>query len=133
MKNLAVLLRALQLSAHVYHNVVKGPQFFSDHEFLGSMYGTYENAYDSVVERIIGTSGMEPAELFKLQQEAAKLLAGVPVVCDSAAIFAALISGESELREHCKAVTGSIGTLNLVAQLADDSEVRSYKLKQRIK
>ena len=55
--DLATIFRAAYLVAHNSHHLIKGPTFFEDHEFLGELYGTYEEAYDSVVERLIGLTG----------------------------------------------------------------------------
>jgi DNA-binding ferritin-like protein len=133
MEDLAILLRALQLLAHINHNLVKGTTFFSDHEFLGELYAAYETAYDSVVERIIGTSGMKPQALMSIQESAVKVLKQATVTGEPEMAFKTLVQGEAELQKICESIKGSAGTLNLVAQLADDSEVRSYKLQQRLK
>lgn len=133
MKDLAILLRALQLLAHLNHNVVIGQTFFADHAMLSELYTAYETAYDSVVERMIGTSVLDPKQLLDIQQSAVDVVKSATLSTDATAIFKALSHGEDELQRYCEAVKGSAGTLNLVQQLADDSEVRNYKLKQRLK
>jgi DNA-binding ferritin-like protein len=133
MKNLAILLRALQLLAHINHNTVVGPAFFADHAMLSDLYTAYETAYDSIIERMIGTGSLDPKQLLDIQQSAVDVVKSATLSTDAAAIFKALSHGEAELQRYCSTVKGSTGTLNLVAQLADDSEVRNYKLKQRTK
>ena len=54
MHDLAIILRSAQLYAHNAHNMTKGKTFFSDHKFFGQLYPVYEEAYDSIVERMIG-------------------------------------------------------------------------------
>ena len=72
MEKLATKLRYMQFYAHNAHNMCKGDTFFSDHEELGELYGTYEGLYDSVVERMIGTG--QTIDLVKVQTEAVKML-----------------------------------------------------------
>ena len=68
--NLASYLRYMQFTAHIGHNVLGGETFFQDHAFLGDLYGTYEDAYDAVVERMIGTE--ESVNLVKIHTDAVK-------------------------------------------------------------
>ena len=68
-----------------------------------------------------------------IQTKAVKLLEGISQSQDSEEIFKTLLTCEEEIQSLCKKVKGSIGTLNMIAQIADDSEVRSYKIKQRSK
>ena len=120
---IATLLLALKLYAHRAHHLTKGSTFFSDHETLGAFYSAYDSAYDSIAERIVGLG--QPVDLSAVAKDAAARSA-----ISVANPFATLLSLEKEL---CTALTlkASIGTMNLLAQLADDSEVRQYKLKQR--
>lgn len=133
MKNLAIILRAMQLYAHNMHNLIKGPTFFQDHEFLGELYPTYEKIYDQVIERIIGLNGLTSTELCHIQGEAYKALDHLNKSIVSADIFKVLLECESAVRLICKQTNAasSLGTQNLLAQISDDSEMRSYKLKQR--
>ena len=133
MKELAILFRCMQLFVHNSHNLVAGPEFFSDHEFLGGLYPVYEAAYDSLIERMIGLNDLSPNELLNIQASAFNLLKQIKHSTDSKEIFKTIVTCEEEVQALCSKVKGSAGTLNLVQQLADDSEVRSYKLKQRSK
>ena len=132
LKNLATVLRAAQLYSHAAHNLVSGSNFFADHAFSGDVYGAMESAYDSVVERAIGTG--EKLDLLGMNVAASKMIVDckVDTVED---IFEQLLENESSLRREIEAArTGaSAGTVNLLDQLSDDSEVRTYKLKQRSK
>lgn len=127
---LAVLLRRQQLASHNYHNAVTGQQFFQDHSFFGDLYAAYESAYDDIVERIIGT-GPSP-NLVLIQQRAVSELAPIPDTAEG--MYSELLQSEQELQSLCEQFEGkaSMGTVNLVAGLADDSEVRCYKIKARI-
>ena len=132
LKNLATVLRAAQLYSHAAHNLVSGANFFADHAFAGDVYGAMESAYDSVVERAIGTG--EKLDLLGMNVAASKMIADckVDTVED---IFEQLLENESSLRREIEAArTGaSAGTVNLLDQLSDDSEVSTYKIQQRLK
>lgn len=128
--NLASYLRYMQFYAHIGHNVLGGATFFQDHSFLGDLYGTYEDAYDSVIERMIGLE--EPLNLIKIHKDAVADLE-IPKSYDQA--FEALLECEKELCKKIEAIAPkcSQGTMNLLADMADKSEMRQYKLKQRLK
>jgi DNA-binding ferritin-like protein len=132
MIKLAAHLRHMQLYTHNAHNMCKGDTFFTDHPELGGLYGTYEDAYDGVVERLIGL-GKSP-DLLQVQKDAVAMLdsAGTPSGFNEA--FSTILGYEEEL---CKLVDAanegaSLGTQNFVQGIADTSEVRQYKLKQRL-
>jgi DNA-binding ferritin-like protein len=133
MEKIAVLLRMAQLFAHNAHNLISGPSFFADHEFLGELYPVYESGYDSVVERMIG-SQMNP-NLLAIQIAAIERLKVKPVDAKSPEIFKEILKIEIELRKLIDMAQPGLseGTKQMLGNLADDSEVRQYKLMQRIK
>lgn len=128
--NIASLLRFMQLTAHIGHNVLGGATFFQDHGFLGELYAAYEGQYDSIVERMIGTD--EEIDLVKVQKEA---VSGLKSPKSYESCFEELLECEVELCNMIeKLVKGSSqGTANLIQGIADESESRQYKLKQRLK
>jgi DNA-binding ferritin-like protein len=134
MQELAVVLRTAQLVAHNYHNKVSGASFFADHEYLGELYGAYEAAYDGVVERIIGLG--EECDLPAVTQLAGERAAKYDPY-DRAAdeMFSDILAMEKQIQQWCVEFNkkASIGTQNFLQGLADQSEMRVYKLKQRIK
>lgn len=132
MHNTAIILRALQLYAHNAHNLAKGKTFLEDHEFLGELYGAYEGEYDSIVERMIGL-GEEP-DLNDITKQAADA-ATANEFKDNENAFSVLLVTEKEL---CSSIEkdmtdASNGTQNLLQGIADNSEMRQYKLKRRLK
>ena len=134
MNELIITFRCAQFVAHNFHNFAKGYSFFADHEFLGSLYGTYEEAYDGLVERTIGSN--KPIDLRDITNQAAEranAFSADTMSCDE--MFSTLQSMEESICVWCKTYTSgaSLGTANLLADLADKSEARQYKLKQRIK
>ena len=135
---LTVKFRAMQLFAHIGHNLVSGQNFKEDHEFLGELYETYEGVYDSLVERMIGL-GTDP-DLFEITNAANDMLQNVLYI-DNASNddwFSSLLDSEKSV---CAIIQGAMretftdtteATKNLLAQIADDSEQRQYKMQQRI-
>lgn len=132
---LAALFRFLQLYAHAAHNLAKGEAFFADHSFLGDLYGTYEGVYDSLIERLIGL-GANPS-IADITAAAAQMFASSGVPSDQREAFIALDANEDKVQKMVELAFAdrsiSQGTLNLLAQIADDSEHRCYKFKQRLK
>ena len=134
MQELAVVLRTAQLVAHNYHNKVFGPSFLADHEYLGELYPAYEGEYDSVVERIVGL-GLEcdlPAVTQLAGERAAKY---DPYDRAADEMFSDLLGLERQVQQWATDFNkkASLGTQNLLQGIADASEMRCYKLKQRIK
>lgn len=135
MDKLATTFRTAQLVAHNFHNLTRGVAFFADHEFFGELYGEYEGAYDSVVERDIGL-GEEGFDIGLITREAGEKASSYDPSDMAADEMCAVLLGmeriiQSEAAEASKGA--SIGTQNLLADLADKSEMRVYKLRQRIK
>lgn len=130
MEQIAIAFRAAQLVAHAFHNLVQGPAFLEHHEHLGELYAAYEEAYDSIVERIIGTGGSP--DIAEITEKAASAAASMirqhkpkqwaQALLDLEARVSDLI--EDGFQEH------SLGAQNLLQDLADHSEARSYKLGQ---
>jgi DNA-binding ferritin-like protein len=133
MDSLITQLRALQFLAHRAHNVIKGPTFFEDHEFLGELYPAYEAAYDSAVERVIGL-GTEKLNLSKINIAASQMSDILPNETKPEPFLRAILKGEKDL---CKMIDEAVekasqGTQNLLQGFADQSEARQYQLKQRL-
>lgn len=135
MDQLATLYRAAQFYAHTAHHFAKGATFYQDHEVLGELYAAYESAYDSLVERMIGNG-----EPFNAQQILTNAAAEANRYADPATFsqqtsFQVLLGIEQRIRASIdiQIQSQTQGTQNLLAQLADDSEMRNYKLQQRLK
>lgn len=135
MDYLASLFRAAQFYAHRAHNLCTGSTFFEDHKFFGKLYPQYEAAYDAIVERILGL-GTEKLDLVAVTERACKLFAAAAKEDSTTArYFERLESTEKQLRTALKeAMSGaSEGTKNLLQGLCDESEARTYQIKQRRK
>lgn len=131
MKNLAVLYRAAQLIVHRFHNITKGPNFFPDHDFLGELYPAYETAYDQIVERMMGMD--QKPDLNSITTEACKSATAFTESSPDG-MFRQILKIEKTLQDNLakEIPKATQGTANLLAQLADDSEARVYKVKQRL-
>lgn len=138
MQTLASIYRFLQLFAHAGHHLAKGCTFNQDHAFFGELYGAYEEAFDEVVERLIGTGKLKSVkDRIALDTKASAILAKTDseeLTC-AEDYFEILLEMETEICGKIeKLIEGKLsqGTINLLAQLADDSEKRQYKLAQRL-
>ena len=137
LEKLAAGLRALQLYAHHAHNNCKGKSFFQDHEFFGEVYAAAEGDYDSVVERIIGSTG-KPVDTLHLLTEAVKLASQCgkePGDCN-VNFLQGVLKLESAICTYvdrmCVSEKLLEGTKQLIGNIADKSMSRQYKLKQRL-
>lgn len=135
---LATILRSLQLYAHHAHNNCTGKSFFQDHEFFGEVYGAAESAYDSIVERMIGSSG-NPVDTISLVSEAAKLALQCgrdPGDCN-VNFYQGILKLELAICMYvdklCAANELPEGTRQLIGDIADKSMSRQYKIRQRLK
>ncbi len=134
MKTLAKLYRQAQLYAHMAHNLAKGPTFFEDHEFFGEAYAAYEEAYDSVVERMIGQAPDEDFSQTLLEINQSACAALYPATSNNACLGELLEMEVMICAEIAVASVGaSPGTQNLLQGLCDLGEVRQYKIQQRLK
>ena len=130
---LITLFRQAYLLAHHAHHSASGPTFFADHEFLGTLYSTYEAAYDSLVERSIGLGS--PVNEILVNKEAVAAYADCARECKTTDQWLTeLKTLESAIRKAVKSLMpdATDGAQNLLQGLADDSEARTYKLTQRL-
>ena len=128
---LAKVFRAAQIVAHDAHNNISGPSFFADHEFLGELYGNYEDAYDSLVERYIGLTGRS-VDGVSLAKDALELApdSQVQAIWDILSMFERTVC--KVCYAFCEKEGVSEGTKQLVGELCNQAEMRQYKLKQRM-
>lgn len=132
LQKLAADIRFMQFFGHNCHNLIKGETFFVDHPELAALYGSYESIYDSIVERAIGID--EEIDLVEVQQEAIATLAKAKMPDDFTTAFRSILTYEKYICSQIeKMLDGySEGTRQFLGNIADQSEARQYKLKQRI-
>lgn len=133
LSKLAADIRFMQFYAHNAHNLIKGSTFFQDHGFLGELYPKYEEIYDSLVERIIGAD--ENIDLIKINQIAFDTMKEAGISDDPKKIFTNLVNFEDYICIQIEELVAgySEGTRQMLGTIADESEVRQYKMKQRLK
>lgn len=131
MQELATYFRFMQLYAHNSHNLVTGPTFFEDHEYLGELYPAYEAAYDSLIERMIGLG--KPVDLVSINRDAVKTLAEAGAHGDALRVFEDILHFEKFVCHEIEKILPeySEGTKQMLGNICDQSEMRQYKLKQR--
>lgn len=128
----------MQLFAHAAHNLVNGPSFAPDHEFFGGAYAQHETDFDNVVERIIGLYGEQHIDFAAVTMDAAKALASMKLGGKIAneQFFQQQLAHEQQLGamidELCSVKGVSEGVKQLLGTIADNSEMRCYKIKQRL-
>ena len=132
MKNLAVILRASQLYAHMAHNLTTGCSFKSDHADFADFYEAYEHAYDDVVERIIGLTGT--CDIPAITKSACEIVEKTKFK-DTMHAYSVLLATEKSICDVCTAENkkASLGTQDLLQGIANASEMRMYRIQQRIK
>ena len=134
MKELAVMLRLLQMYAHQAHQLVGKAVFMSDHEMLADIYTAAEKDYDDVIERIIGTVGEEAIPSL---QEIGQNVAGLSgAEKENSAYFERILQIEKGICSHIEALAKSgisQGTLQLVGDICNRLEKEQYKIKRRLK
>ena len=131
---IATSYRTVQFIAHNFHNLVKGQTFLEDHEFLGELYGKYEEAYDKCIERIIAFTGT--ADVTAITSKACASAAQInPNGKQAAEMFAIILTLEKQFCALIKTVVPDCtdGTQNFLQGLADESEMRQYKISQKIR
>lgn len=78
MKELAILLKLMNMYAHNAHNLVERVVFMQDHEHLAGLYEAYDGHYDDVVERIIGLADTSAINLVEVATAACIQLKTIP-------------------------------------------------------
>ena len=138
MKELLILLRAMQLYSQNAHHLVKGMTFQQDHSFFSDVYEDIADDYDSVAERIIGMYGEEHLQLQPIMAGVVSKLAEAPSTpTENNKVF---YDYQLQLEESlCSLIEKIInagvtpGIEQLIGEIANTSEMRKYKIKQRLK
>jgi DNA-binding ferritin-like protein len=133
-KELAIMLRILQLYAHQAHQIVGKAVFMPDHDLLADIYTAAEKDYDDVIERIIGLTGEQN---IPSMQEIAQNVAKLPgVEKENSAYFEKILQIEMGICSHIESLAKSgisQGTLQLVGDICNRLEKEQYKIKRRLK
>lgn len=130
MIELTILFRTLNLYIHHAHNLTKGQTFHEDHAFFADLYEFADDAYDSIVERQIGTVS-DDIDLCEIIKETYSLLENM----DNRYYENALVllqEGANMIDEMSKGAKLSSGTVNMLQGLSDQMEVFIYKIKRKL-
>lgn len=132
------LLRSMQIYSQSAHHLVKGTPFHSDHGFFGEVYETTGGDFDDVAERIVGLYGEEPLHLQSMLESISSKLSDAPCcgVQDNKVFYQYQYKLEEKLKSLIKQIIASgvsPGVEQLIGNIADKSEMRCYKIKQRMK
>ena len=147
MHTLATTFRLAQFAAHDFHQRVSGRTFLTDHAFFSELYETYETAYDHLIERMIGLGetvspsqltyiAAQRAEAFRDKNEADDMYAALMTLERSICREIDTLLMAREIDEDDRSEEESLittGVENLLQGMSDESEVRQYKFKQRLK
>lgn len=132
MGDLATILRFLQIYSHNAHNQLSGTTFFQDHSFLGELYPAYESDYDDVIERMIGLN--QTPDLISLQKQITEQLSNEGTPNNYPQCYNNILKWEIILCKSIELLSKNLsqGTIQLIGDIANKSEMRQYKLKQRL-
>lgn len=138
MKELMILLRAMQMYTQNAHHLVKGMCFSQDHAFFGDTYEQLGNDFDDVSERIVGLYGEDPLNLQAIMKSVCDKLVDAPTAgtTENKIFFQHQLLLEDKLCDLVKMIVGagcSHGTEQLITEICNKSEIRKYKIKQRLK
>lgn len=136
---IAAYIRAMELYYQMAHNVVKGALFISDHGLLGEFYTQLGGNYDAVAERAVNIEGDAAVDILPQLKDIFQHLKVKPGinVKENKEYFIAGLECEKMLCQMidqvCKDPSTSEGTRQLIGDIADQSEIRQYKINRRIK
>lgn len=131
LEELATILKGMNFYAHQAHNLVQADTFMQDHSFLSDLYEKYDSDYDDVVERSIGLG--QAVDIAKVTKDAADILDSETKMEPSEAIGMLLVY-EQTLCDSVKEMMSEVspGTQQLIGEIANQSEIRQYKMRQRL-
>jgi len=133
---LIIQTRALQLFYHHCHNVVFGEQFHCDHIFFGEAYDNVEDNYDSLVEFFISIFGISKFDTVMVNNLVAEEVSEYsPEKMNAKKMYDAALILEKDFQNRITIVEAksTVGLKNALGDIAQSSDVRIYKIKQRLK
>ena len=135
--DLAVCFRGMYLYSVQAHQLASKSTFIQDHEFLADIYSFAESSYDRLVERHIGTVSSSGVDFISLTNKSVdKVKSLKQIVSENKEYFEEILRFSTyilqELNKVAKSPSISVGTQNMIADIADQLEVLRYKIKRRI-
>lgn len=127
--------RSLQLYYHHCHNLAHGPSFHSDHDFFKAAYQAAEANYDTLVEYFIALYSNKKFKTGAVIQGVALALEDMKIeeMC-CCAMYDSAVGMELDFQKSLESVNkgARLGLQNAVQGMATESDVRLYKIRQRI-
>jgi len=138
MKALIEHLKAMHMYFHFAHLAVARASFIGDHKYFKDAYEAIFDDLDSVIERGVGLfSEALLSQIAIMFENAVIKVKSLPVgnVADNRVFFENALALEQTLCDLIAnlAKSATVGTEQLVTEIANKSEVRQYKIKQRLK
>lgn len=134
MNELAIYLNALFIYGRLCHNLASGISFLSDHDFFAEIYEFGEDSYDSVIERCIGL-GLA-IDIKDINLRAAKINSKLDIGSTNQDKFNVILGLLNNINLNITKLVQSkdytIGTEQLIGDIANKVESFQYKIKQRI-
>jgi DNA-binding ferritin-like protein len=127
--------RAMQLYYHYCHNLVTGKDFHSDHAFFAATYAAMELNYDALAEYFVALNGNKAFKTKQVSKLVQEELEGMSVESMSAEeMYKEALKMEAEYQTYLAATNKAapLGLQNAVQGMATESDVRVYKIKQRL-
>ena len=135
LKAAIIKARALQLYYHYCHNLVTGCAFHSDHSFFGASYAALEGSYDSLVEYFIAIYGNSVFSTKEITELTCDELEDLEMNSMSAeGMYQLAVTFEQDFQMYLVDVNqvARLGLQNAVQGMATESDVRLYKIRQRL-
>lgn len=128
--------RILQLYYHNCHHLTSGESFFADHGFFNDSYLQLEEHYDRLSEYFIclfGGKAFETKILINVVNETLSKYEVEEFSCEK--MFQVALELETKFYKELESVNkkASIGLANTIGDIAEQADVRMYKIKQRNK
>lgn len=131
-----IAARTLQLYYHYCHNLSTGSTFMQDHEEFKTNYTQAEADYDVVVEYMIANLGNESFDTKTINQVLAGVLSSYQIESMTAdKMFEIALKLEKDYQQVVANLekNASLGLKNALGDVAQASDVRIYKIQQRLK
>lgn len=138
MKELAIIFKSMNLYARAAHHLAARTPFHSDHAFFAEIYEAADDAFDGIVERMIGLMGEESVGYPGILSQSVANVSKLPYtgVKENTVFYQVLLDMEKKVCEKANEIIQSgvtPGVEQLVGELCNQSEMRQYKIKQRMK
>lgn len=138
MDQVVIQLRAMQLFYHQAHHLVHGDSFVGDHELFNKLYLELEDEYDVTAERVVSHYSPDHLNLAHILVGVSHILEQLPNLNEISTeeIFELSLHLEKSLCGNCASTIQqgvTEGTRQLLGDLCNHSEIRQYKLHQRIR